>query len=153
MIKIFSLFNDQINRPRAFPASFQHVGQLPTQGASNKGKQADKKFGPFWHPGPGWSNLIKIFSLFNTQTIRHMACPASFQHVGQLPTQGASNKGKQADKKFGPFWHPGPGWSNLIKIFSLFNTQTIRHMACPASFQHVGQLPTQGASNKGKTCR
>ena len=49
--------------------------------------------------------------------------------------------GKTTDQKFGPFWPPRPGWTNLIKIFSLFKVQTNRPRASPASFQHVGQAP------------
>ena len=49
--------------------------------------------------------------------------------------------GKQANKKFGPFWPSGPRWENLFKILSLFNAQTNRPRAFHASFQHVGQAP------------
>ena len=49
--------------------------------------------------------------------------------------------GKTTDQKFGPFWPPRPGWMNVIKIFSLFNAQTNRTRASPASFQQVGQVP------------
>ena len=118
----------------AFPASFQHVGQPPTQGASNKGNRPIKNLVHFGLQDKGFRTLSK-FLVFSTL---------------KLIGPGHQIRGKQADKKFGPFWPPGPRWSNLIKIFSLFNAQTNRPRALPASFQHVGQPPTQGASNKGK---
>ena len=140
-IKILSLFNTQPNRPRASPAIFKHVGQDPTQGASNLGKGADQNFGPFLLTGPALLNFIKILSLFNTQPNRPNASPAIFKHVGQDPTQGASNLGKGADQNFGPFLLTGPALLNFIKILSLFNTQPNRPRASPATFKHVGQVP------------
>ena len=103
------------------------------------GNRADQNFAPFLPPGPWRVNLIKIISLFNTQTNRPWACPASFQPVGQaLYSRGFKFGEIRQIKILVHFW-PRPQRVNLIKIFSLFKTQTNRPSACPASFQPVGQ--------------
>ena len=85
-IKILSVFNTQPNRPRASPASFKHVGQVPySSGFKLWGKGAYQNFGPFFRTSPRWLNFIKILSLFNTQPNRPRASPASFKHEGQVP--------------------------------------------------------------------
>ena len=104
------------------------------------GKSGRSKFLSIFPPGPQWVILIKMFSLFNTQTNRPWACPTSVQPVGQaLHSRGFIFFGSLADQNFGPFLPPRPRLVNLIKMFSLFNTQTIRPWACPASFQPVRQ--------------
>ena len=47
-IKILSLFNTQPNIPRASPAIFKHVGQVPYSGASNLEKRGRSKFCPIF---------------------------------------------------------------------------------------------------------
>ena len=85
-IKILSLFNTQANRPRASPAIFKHVGQVPySRGFKFGEKGSDKNFGPFLPTGMGLLNFIKILSLFNTQPNNPRASPAIFKHVGQVP--------------------------------------------------------------------
>ena len=73
-IKILSLFNTQPNRPRASPAIFKHVGQVPYSRGFKFGEKGpiwgkvpDQNFGPFLLTGPALLNFIKILSLFNTQ--------------------------------------------------------------------------------------
>ena len=104
------------------------------------GKRADQNFVPFLPTGPALLNFIKVLSLFNTQPNRPRASPAIFKHVGQVPTQGASNLGKRADQNFVPFLPTGPALLNFIKLLSLFNTQPNRPRASPAIFKHVGQV-------------
>ena len=84
-IKILSLFNTQPNRPRASPAIFKHVGQVPYSRGFKFGEGADQNIGPFLPTGPALLNFIKILSLFNTQPNRPRASPAIFKHVGQVP--------------------------------------------------------------------
>ena len=121
----------------ASPASFKHVGQSSTQGASNLGKRADQNLGPFWSPGPRWLNLTNIFRLSNTQSNRPMASTARFKHVVQvLYSRGF----KFAELKFGSILASRSAVLNLTKIFSLFNTQPNRPRASPASFKHVVQV-------------
>ena len=111
------------------------------QGASNLGKRADQNLGPFLPPGPRWSNLTKIFSLFYTQPNRPRASPASFKHVGQVLYSRGFKFGKNWPIKIWVhFLPPGSQWSKLTKICSLFNTQPNRPRASPASFKHVGQV-------------
>ena len=90
--QILSLFNTQPNRPRASPAIFKHVGQVPySRGFKFGEKGTDQNFGPFFFikilspTGPALLNFIKILSLFNTQPNRPRASPAIFKHVGQVP--------------------------------------------------------------------
>ena len=85
-IKILSLFNTQPNRPRASPAIFKHVMQVPySTGFNFCRKGAYQNFGPFLPTGPALLNFIKILSLFNTQPNRPRASPAIFKHVMQVP--------------------------------------------------------------------
>ena len=85
-IKILSLFNTQLNRPRASPAIFKHVGQVPYSRGFKFGEKGPIKiFDPFLPTGPGLLNFIKILNLFNTQPNRPRASPAIFKHVGQVP--------------------------------------------------------------------
>ena len=136
-IKILSLFNTQPNRPRASPAIFKHVGQVPY----SRGFKSDQNFGPFLLTGPALLNFIKILSLFNTQPNRPRASPAIFKHRAGPLLKGLQIWGKGADQNFGPFLLTGPALLNFIKILSLFNTQPNRPRASPAIFKHVGQVP------------
>ena len=160
-------------------------------------KRADQNLVPFLPPGLRWGNLIKIFSLFNTQPNRPWASHASFKHVRQTlysrgfkfvengpikilvhfclqvhsvgilskfvvfsshnlkglwpplqvssmycrtSTQGASYLLKMAQSKVWSIF-ASRSTVNLIKIFILYNAQTNRRRSSPAIFQHVGQTP------------
>ena len=113
--------------------------------------------GLFWPPGPRWLNLTKIFSLFNTQPNRPRASPASFKHVGQfLYSRGFKFMENGLIKIWVNFGlQVGGGW--IWPKFLVFSTHNLigpnRPRASPAIFKHVGQAPTQGASNLGKTGR
>ena len=99
-IKILSLFNTQPNRPRAFPAIFKHVGQVPySRGFKNGEKLADQNFDPILPTGVALLNFIKILSLFNTQPNRPMASPANFKHVGQVPNSRGFKFGEKGPIK------------------------------------------------------
>ena len=115
------------------------LGRPSTQGASNLSKRADQNFGPFLPPFKRWLNLVKIFSLFNTQPNRPRVFPASFKHVGQtLYSRGFKFGGNGPIKILVHFClqvHSGWIWS----VSSLFYTQPNRIRAFPASFKHVGQ--------------
>ena len=84
-IKILSLFNTQPNRPRASPAIFKHVGQVPYSRGFKFGEKGPIKILAHFPTGPALLNFIKILSLFNTQPNRRMASQAIFKPVGQLP--------------------------------------------------------------------
>ena len=125
-IKILSLFNTQPNRPRASPAIFKHVGQVPySRGFKFGGKGADQNFGPFLLTGPALLNFIKILSLFNTQPNRPRASPAIFKHVGQVPLlKGLQIWGKGADQNFGPFLAYRSGAVEFHQNFKSFQHTT-----------------------------
>ena len=85
-IKILSLFNTQPNRPRALPAIFKHVGQVPYSRGFKFGEKGPITIlAHFFLQVPALLNFIKILSLFNTQPNRPRALPAIFKHVGQVP--------------------------------------------------------------------
>ena len=65
--QIIRLFNTQPNRPRALPAIFNHVGQVP------------------YSRGFKFGENRPIIRLFNTEPNRPRASPAIFKHVGQVP--------------------------------------------------------------------
>ena len=46
--QILRLFNTQSNRPRASPAIFKHVGQVPYSRGFKFGEKGHQNFGPFW---------------------------------------------------------------------------------------------------------
>ena len=110
-IKILSLFKTQPNSPRASPAIFKHVGQVPySRGFKFVGKGTNQNFCTFLLTGLALLNFIKILSLFNTQPNRPRASPKIFKHVGQFP----NSRGYKFGEK-------GP-----IKIFSHFCLQVRR---------------------------
>ena len=91
--QILRLFNTEPNRPRASPAIFKHVGQVPysrgfrspTQGASNLVKRGRSKFWSILAVRSGMVEFHQILRLFNTEPNRPRASPAIFKHVGQVP--------------------------------------------------------------------
>ena len=83
--QILRLFNTENNRPRASPAIFKHVGQVPTQGASNLRKRGGSKFWSILAIRSGMVEFHQILRLFNTEPNRPRASPAIFKHVGQVP--------------------------------------------------------------------
>ena len=104
--QILSLFNPQPNRPRASPAIFKHVGQVPySRGFKFGEKGADQNFGLFLLTRPALLNFIKILSLFNTQPNKPRASTPQFLSMyGRSPTQGPSNLGKRGRSKFWPIF-------------------------------------------------
>ena len=72
-IKILSLFNTQPNRPRASPAIFKHVGQVPYSRGFKFGENGPIKILAHFCPIFSLLNFIKILSLFNTQPNRPRA--------------------------------------------------------------------------------
>ena len=125
--------------------------------ASNLGKPVDQNFGPFLPPRPRWLNLIKVFSLFNTQHNRPRDSTASFKHVGQvLYSRGFKFMGKGPIKILVYFClQVDPRWLNLIKIFSLFNAESNRSWASAASFLYTQpnrpRAPLQVSSMEGRS--
>ena len=67
-IKILSLFNTQPNRPRASPAIFKHVGQVPYSWASNLGKRGRSKFWPIFAYRSGAVEFHQNFKSFQHTT-------------------------------------------------------------------------------------
>ena len=144
-IKILSLFNTQPNRPRASPAIFKNVGQVPYSRGFKFGEKGPIKILAHFclQVWKALWNFIKILSLFNIQPNRPRASPAIFKHVGQVPYSRGFKFGEKGPIKiFAHFclqvW---PALLNFIKILSLFNTQPNRPRASPAIFKHVGQVP------------
>ena len=74
--QILRLFNTEPNRPRASPASFKHVGQVPYSRGFKFGEKGLIKILVEFH---------QILRLFNTEPNRPRASPAIFKHVGQVP--------------------------------------------------------------------
>ena len=82
--QILGLFNTEPNRPRASPAIFKHVGQVPYSRGFKFGEKGPIKI--LVHFGRQVrSNFIKFYVFSNTQPNRPRASPAIFKHVGQVP--------------------------------------------------------------------
>ena len=133
-IKILSLFNTQPNRPRASPAIFKHVGQVPYSRFFKFGEKGPIKIlSPFLPTGPALSNFIKILSLFNTQPNRHRTSPAIFKHVGQVPYSRGFKFGEKGPKNFPPFLGP---IKILSRIFA-YRSGAVKFHQNFRSFQHT----------------
>ena len=138
--QILCLFNTEPNRPRASPANFNHVGQVPYSRGFKFGERGLSKFWSILVYRSGVVEFHQILRLFNTQPNRPRASPANFNHVGQVPYSRGFKFGERGLSKF---------WSILVyrsevfefhHILHLFNTQPIRPRASPAIFKHVGQV-------------
>ena len=84
--QILRLFNTETNRPRASPAIFKHVGQVPYSRGFKFGEKGPIKIlVHFGTSGPVWSNFIKLYVFSTQRPNKPRASPAIFRHVGQVP--------------------------------------------------------------------
>ena len=83
--QILRLFNKEPNRPRASPAIFKHVGQVPYSRGFKFGEKGPIKFWSILAVRSGMVEFHQILPLFNTEPNRYRASPAIFKHVGQVP--------------------------------------------------------------------
>ena len=115
-------------------------------------KQANKNFGPFSPQGPRWENLIKISSLFNTQTNMFRASLAIFHSMYCRPsTQGASIFWKMDRSKILLHF----GLRAVVVVFDQnFKSFQLIDPIPPLQVSIMqGRPPIQGASNLVKTGR
>ena len=125
VVKELSLFNTQPNRPRASPAIFKHVGQVPySRGFKFGEKGIDQNFGPFLDTDPALLNFIKILSLFNTQPNRPRASTAIFKHVGQVPYSRGFKFGEMGQSIFWPIFAYRSGAVEFHQNFKSFQHTT-----------------------------
>ena len=82
--QILRLLNTEPNRPRASPAIFKHVGQVPYSRGFKFGERGRSKFCSILAVRSGMVEFHQILRLFNTVPIRPRASPAIFKHVGQV---------------------------------------------------------------------
>ena len=83
--QILRLLNTEPNRPRAPPAIFKHVGQVPYSRGFKFGEKGQSKFWSILAVSSGMVEFHQILRLFNTEPNRPRALPAIFKHVGQVP--------------------------------------------------------------------
>ena len=83
--QILRLFNTEPNRPRASPAIFKHVGQVPCSRGFKFGEKGRSKFWSILAVRSGMVEFHQILRLFKTEPNRPRALPAIFKHVGQVP--------------------------------------------------------------------
>ena len=83
--QIFRLFNTEPNRPRAAPAIFKQVGQVPYSRGFKFRKKGPIKILVHFGRQVRYGRISSNFSLFNTEYNRPRASPAIFKHVGQVP--------------------------------------------------------------------
>ena len=99
--KFLSLFNTQPNRPRASPAIFKHVWQVPYSRGFKFGENGLIKILPHFCLQVRRCQISsKFLSLFNTQPNRPRASPAIFKHAGQVPYSTGFKFGKKGPIKF-----------------------------------------------------
>ena len=83
--QILRLFNTEPNRPRASPAIFKHVGQVPYSRGFKLRKRGRSKYWSILAVRSGMVEFHQILRLFNKEPNRPRASPAIFKHVGQVP--------------------------------------------------------------------
>ena len=83
--QILRLFNTEPNRPKASPAIFKHVGQVPYSRGFKFGERGRSKFWSILAVRSGMVEFHQILRLFNTEPNRPRESPAIFKHVGQVP--------------------------------------------------------------------
>ena len=140
-IKILSLFNTQPNRPRASPAIFKHVGQVPYSRGFKFGENGPTKFCPIFAYRSCSVEFHQNFKSFNTQPNRPRASPSIFKHVGQVPYSRGFKFGEKGPTKFCPTFAYRSCAVEFHQNFKSFNTQPNRPRASPSIFKHVGQVP------------
>ena len=142
--QILRLFNTQPKRPRASPAIFKHVGQVPYSRGFQFGEMGlISKFWTIFAYRSGVVEFHQILRLFNTQPNRPRASPAIFKHVGQVPYSRGLKFVEKGIKILVQF-RVGAYRSRVVEfhqILRLFNTQPNRPRPSPAIFKHVEQIP------------
>ena len=83
--QILRLFNTEPNRPRASPAIFKHVGQVPYSRGFKFGEKGPIKILVHFGRKGGMVEFHQILRLFNTEPNGPSTSPAIFKHVGQVP--------------------------------------------------------------------
>ena len=83
--QILRLFNTEPNRPRASPAIFKHVGQVPYSRGFKFGEKGPITFLVHFGRQVQYGRISSNLCLFNTEPNRPRASPAIFKHVGQVP--------------------------------------------------------------------
>ena len=83
--QILRLFNTEPNRPRASPAIFKHVEQVPYSRGFKFGEKGPIKILVHFGRQVRYGRISSSFSLFNTEPNNPRASPAIFKHVGQVP--------------------------------------------------------------------
>ena len=83
--QILRLFNTELNKPRASPAIFKHVGQVPYSRGFKFGEKGPIKILVHFGRQVRYGRISSNLCLFNTETNRPRDSPAIFKHVGQVP--------------------------------------------------------------------
>ena len=139
--QILRLFNTEPNRPRASPAIFKHVGQVPYSRGFKFGEKGPIKILVHFGRKGGMVEFHQILRLFNTEPNRPRASPAIFKHVGQVPYSRGFKFGEKGPIKILVHFGRKGGMVEFHQILRLFNTEPNRPRASPAIFKHVGQVP------------
>ena len=101
------------------------------------GKRACQNFGAYLPPGLRWWNLIKIFSLFNTQPNRPRASPASFKHVGQAPCSRGFKFGENGPIKILVHFCIQVRCGGMGSKFLVFSTHTLIGIGPPLQVSYM----------------
>ena len=71
--------------PRAWPAIFKHVGQVPYSRGFKFGEKGPIKILVHFGRQVRYGRISSNFKSFNTEPNRPRVSPAIFKHVGQVP--------------------------------------------------------------------
>ena len=97
--QILRLFKTEPNRPRASPAIFKHVGQVPYSRGFKFGEKGPIKILVHFGRQVRYGRISSNFSLFNTEPNRPRASNAIFKHVGQVSYSRAFKFGEKGPIK------------------------------------------------------
>ena len=119
------LFNTEPNRPRASPAIFKHVGQVPYSRGFIFGEKGRSKFWSIFAVRSGMVEFHQILRLFNTEPNRPRASPAIFKHVGQVPYSRGFKFGEKGPIKILVHFGRQVRYGRISSKFYVFSTQSL----------------------------
>ena len=118
--QILRLFNTEPNRPRASPASFRHVGQVPYSRGFKFGEKGPIKILVHFGRQVRYGRISYILRLFNTEPNRPRASPAIFKHVGQVPYSRGFKFGEKGPIKIMVHFGPQVRYGRISSNFTSF---------------------------------
>ena len=123
--QILRLFNTEIYRPRASPAIFKHVGQVPYSSCFKFGEKGPIKILVHFSRQVRYGRISSNFSLFNTEPNRPRASNAIFKHVGQVSYSRGFKFGEKGPIKILVHFGRQVRYGRISSNFTSFQTHSL----------------------------